>query len=174
MFENIASPSDKALDWPTEQQGRWMTREEHDNAMAAGTMPIPCVSRCTLTNYSQTTLDEIVASLIIGLPDKTKPKSTTPVPVINLSFPIAFDPLMSGHSFQFYLINTCSSGDIPLMDQWADDVTIHVLGESVSRVVPLRYQRTSLPGSLQVVIATMGPTSFIWNDLHDCKWEKKP
>ncbi|MGA7558774.1 MAG: alpha/beta hydrolase [Terriglobales bacterium] len=174
VFENITSPSDKALDWPTEQQGRWMTTKERDNAMAAGTMPLPFVSRCTLTSYSQTTLDEIVASLIIGLPDKTKPKSTTPVPVTNLSFPIAFDPLMSGQSFQFYLINTCSSGDIPLMDQWGDDVTIHVLGESEPRTVPLRYQRTSLPGSLQVVMATMGPTSFVWNDLHDCQWKKKP
>lgn len=174
VFENITSPSDKPLDWPTDQQGRWMTTKERDNAMAAGAMPVPFVSRCTLTSYSQTTLDEIVASLIIGLPDKTKPKSTTPVPVTNLSFPIAFDPLMSGQSFQFYLHNTCSSGVIPLMDQWGDYVTIHVLGESEPRTVPLRYQRTSLPGSLQVVIATMGPTSFIWNDLHDCQWEKKP
>jgi hypothetical protein len=174
VFENITAPADKALDWPTDQQGRWMTAKESEDAMAAGMMPLPYVSKCTLRSYGQTTIDEIVASLIIGLPDKTKPKSTTPVPVRNLSFPVVFDPLMSGQSFQFYLVNTCSSGVIPLTDQWGDYVTIRVLGESESRTVPLRYQRTSLPGSLSVVMATMGPTSFIWNDLHDCQWEKKP
>ena len=161
-------------DWPTDQQGRWMTTKEFDDATAAGTMPLPYASKCTLTSYGQTTLDEIVATLIVSLPDKTKPKSSSPIPVTNLYFPIVFDPLMSGQSFQFYLVNTCSSGVIPLIDQWGDYVTIRVLGESEPRTVPLRYQRTSLPAPLQLIMATMGPTSFIWNDLHDCQWEKKP
>jgi hypothetical protein len=172
VFENISSPSEKSIDWPTKTSGRWMTGEEMKKTWLSGTMSTPYASDCTLTSYSpQVTLDEITAYLLIDIPDTTKPKSTPPA-VKRLSFPVAFDPLTFGHPFQFYIVNTCSSGVIPVLVQWADSATIRVLGEPSPRTVPLRYERLNFPS--QLLMGSMGGTSFIWNDLHDCQWDRKP
>jgi hypothetical protein len=170
VFQRVSTPSEKALDWPTKSEGRWMTKEENMKSWSSGITATPYASRCTLTSYSpQITIDDIVAYLLIDLPDTTKPKSSPPA-VKRLSFPIAFDPLMSGHSFQFYIVNTCSSGVIPELVQWSNQATIRVAGEPTPRNVPLRYERLSFPS--QLLMGSMGATSWIWNDLHECHWDR--
>jgi hypothetical protein len=157
VFEDITSSPDKSLDWPTKRNGRWMTDAEWNKATAYGT-PNPWAFACTLTSYSSATLDEIVAQLLVDTPDKKRH-----------SYPVAFDPLMSGHSFQFYVVNVCSSGVIPILVQWDDFATVRVLGESNVRRVPLRYEKKNWPSQL---LGPFGPTSFVWNDLHDCQWDR--
>jgi hypothetical protein len=167
VFENISPPSEKPMDWPTKMNGRWMTNKE----WSSGSPSTPFASNCTLTSYSpQVTLDEIIAYLVVDIPDTTKPKST-PLAVKRLSFPIAFDPLTFGHPFKFYVVNTCSSGVIPVFVQWGDSATIRVLGEPGPRTVPLRYERLNFPSQL-LMGSSMGKSEFIWNDLHDCQWDR--
>jgi hypothetical protein len=169
VFENISSLSEKPMDWPNKMNGRWMTKKEMKESWSSGAPSTPYASNCTLTSYSpQVTLDEIIAYLLIDIPDTTKPKSSNPA-LKRLSFPITFDPLMSGHSFHFYVVNTCSSGVIPMTVQWGDSAIVRVSGEQISRKVPLRFERLNFPSQLLMV---MGAASFIWNDLHDCQWDR--
>jgi hypothetical protein len=170
VFENISSPSDKPMEWPNKTDGRWMTTKERKQSFSGG-MPNPYASDCTLTSYSpQATLDEITAYLLVDILDPTKPKSIPPA-VKRFSFSVAFDPLTSAQPFRFHIVNTCSSGDIPVMVQWADSATIRVLGEPTPRTVPFKQQRLTLPSQL-LIASFLGRTTFIWNDLHNCKWEK--
>src|SRR6266478_5978592 len=36
VFENISSPSDKPMDWPTKTSGRWMTKKEMTESWSSG------------------------------------------------------------------------------------------------------------------------------------------
>ena len=171
VFENITAPAGKSVDWPTKANGRWMTQKELDDAFASGSPHFPYASKCVLTSYSPgITLDEITANLLIDIPDTTKPKSI-PEPFKRFSFPISFNPLMSGRSFEFYIVNTCSSGAIPSVIQWGDSARVQVLGEQDSRQVPLRFEKLNFPS--QLLSGSLGATNFIWSDLHNCQWEKQ-
>src|SRR5437016_10857152 len=159
VFENVSSSSDKALDWPMKQNGRWMTQAEWHKAQGAiGMPPNPWAFACTLTSYSSSTLEEIVTSLLVDTPDKKRH-----------SYPVSFDPLMAGHTFSFYVVNVCSSGVIPTLVQWDDFARVQVLGEPQARRVPLRYEKNNWISQL---VGPFGPSSFIWNDLHNCQWDK--
>jgi hypothetical protein len=160
-FENISSSADTPLDWPSERDGKWMTKAEFQNAMKSGSgMPNPWTFRCTMASYSTATLDEMLAFLLIDTPDKQRH-----------SFKVPFDPIMSGHSFTFYMVNVCSSGTIPQLIQWSDTALVRVLGETTVRQVPLRYEKTSWPSQL---FPGMGPSSFVWNGIGGCQWDQKP
>jgi hypothetical protein len=116
----------------------------------------PIAFNCTLTSYGAVTLDGIVAPLLVDTPDGKRH-----------SYPIAFNPLVAGHPFSFYVVSGCSSGVIPTMIQWDDFATVRVLGEQGDRRVPLRYEKKNWPSQLLVPI---GGSSFVWNGLDNCQW----
>ena len=157
VFQDISSSTKEALDWPSKSDGRWMTLAEKQKSVAIKKILLsPLAFNCALTSYGAATLDEIVLSLLVDTPDGKRH-----------SYPVAFDPLMAGHSFSFYVVNGCSSGVIPTMIQWDDFATVRVLGEQKVRRVPLRYEKRDWPSQL---LSPLGGSSFIWNGLDDCDW----
>lgn len=163
VFEDISSPPDTTLEWPSEKtaNGRWMTKEEFEKSwQSTNFMPSVFSYKCSLTSYSSSTLDDIIAFLIV---------ETAPMKA-GYSYPIAFDPLMAGHSFQFYVINICSSGGIPMMIHWNDLAKVRILGEQEMRLVPFRYEKRSI---MNQIMFNMGPSRFLWNGMQDCQWDRK-
>ena len=158
VFDPV-SAGESAMDWPSKRDGRWMTREEFHRALTEqGWMPTPYAFNCTLTNFSSVTLEEISATLIVDTVDKKRHL-----------FPIKFDPLMSGHSFPFYVVNVCSSGVTATMVQWGDRASVRPLGEDKSRIVSLNFEKRSWPSELMV----LGGSSFLWSGMQNCTWDRK-
>jgi hypothetical protein len=120
-------------------------------------LPTPYAYKCSITSYSTATLDEIVAFLLIDTPDK-----------VRHTYGVPFDPLMAGKSYNFYMVNVCSSGVIPETIQWATATRVHVLGEQKDREVPLRYEKRNWPTAL---VPMFGPSQFIWTGIGECKWQ---
>lgn len=159
VFQDISSTPTAALDWPSERDGRWMTRTEIQKLIADKKgFPTPLAFRCTLSSYGAVTLDEIVVPLLVDTPDGKRH-----------SYPIAFDPLMSGHTFSFYVVSACSSGVTPTLVQWDDYATVRVLGEQKTRRVALRYEKRNWPSQL---LSFQG-SNFVWNGLENCQWDEK-
>lgn len=159
LFQDISSSATVTTDWPSKLDGRWMsTIEIHKFAVDKHILPYPFASRCTLSSYGAGTLDEIVVPLLVDTPDGKRH-----------SYPVAFDPLMSGHSFLFYIVSACSSGVIPTLVQWDDYATVHVLGEQKTRRVPVRYEKRNWPSQL----LAFGGSSFVWNGLNNCQWDEQ-
>lgn len=155
-----AAAASGSIDWPTIRDGKWMTEEEDTKWWKSGRgVPNPYVFKCTITSYTSSTLDEISAVLLVDTPDNKRHY-----------YRISFDPIMSGRSYTFYVVNVCSSGVIPSLVQWDDNATVRVLGEEQSRKVPLRYEKRRWPS--QLLEATHGPSSFIWNGVGECQWDK--
>ncbi len=158
VFESVSAKPDSAIDWPSpKRDGRWMTHKEVNDKKKSGSMPNSLMSKCTLTSYSNVTVDDIATTLLVDTPDKHRHAYSVP-----------FNPLMAGQSFSFYLVNVCSSGVIPILVQWDDFATVRVLGEEQWRKVPLRYERNQVPS--QLVATFIGPSSFLWNGVESCKW----
>jgi hypothetical protein len=158
VFEVLSSTSNEALDWPSKSDGRSMTKSEFQSAIGrAKGMPNPYAFNCTLSNFGAATLDKIVAELIIDTSDEKRH-----------SYPVAFEPLMSGRSYSFYLVNVCSYGVTPMVVQWGESATVRALGDEEDRSVPLKFERTNWPGSLAPIF---GPSSFLWNGVQSCQWD---
>jgi hypothetical protein len=159
VFEDISSTSSKMLDWPSKAEGRWMTLPEMKKVMAEGKpLPSPYAFNCTLTSYGPGTLEDIVAELILDTSDGKR-----------LRYPVAFDPLSSGQSFSFYIVNVCSSGVTLKMVQWSESATVRVLGEKDKRSVVLRFQKRNWP---TLLVPIFGPSMWLWNGTQSCKWDR--
>jgi hypothetical protein len=157
-FEPI-SAGDSAMDWPSKREGRWMTREEFDKTFAGqSSLPTPWTFDCTLTNLSSVTLEDITATLIVDTADRKRH-----------IYPIRFDPLMSGRSFSFYVVNVCSYGVTPTSVQWGNRASAVVLGEKKTRDFKLRFEERTFPSQLMVP----GGSAFLWNGIQPCVWDRK-
>jgi hypothetical protein len=158
-FEVVRNRDSKALEWPNKESGRWMTRAEVPKVIAnTNSMPNPYAFRCTLNNYA-ITLDEITAQLIIDTSDRKRHTYNVP-----------FNPLVLGRPFEFYMVNKCSSGGVPVVVQWGDAATVRILGEGILRKIPLQFERKSWPSNLAII----GASWFIWNDRKDgCTWDDR-
>ena len=164
VFEDINSPSGKAMEWPSKTDGRWMTQSETRKMMEyiinskpqeVTGFPNPWAFKCTMTNIGTATLEDTVTSLLVDTPDGKRH-----------SYPVSFDPLSPNQPFKFYVVNVCSYGPTPTLVQWGDEVTIHVLNENKPREIPLRFERRNWPTQL---ITAFGPSSFLWNGMQTCK-----
>jgi hypothetical protein len=155
-FEKISASSD-ALDWPTDREGKWMTMEQFQESLKSGDgMPTPYASECTMRNYGNVTAESVVAWLVIDTRDKRRH-----------SYPIPFDPLTAGELFKFYIVSTCTSGNMPVLVQWGSQANVKLIGGKV-RSVPIDFGKTNFPSSLMLM---MGHSSFVWSDLKDCEWK---
>jgi hypothetical protein len=121
-------------------------------------LPFPFTAKCELSSYGAVTLDEIGLTMLVDTTDGKRH-----------SYPVAFDPLMSGHPFPFYVVSVCSSGVIPRVIQWDDFANVRVLGEQKTRRVPLRYEKRNWPSQL---LGFWG-SNFVWNGLDNCQWNKE-
>jgi hypothetical protein len=158
VFQDISSGATEAFDWPSKNDGRWMTFVEKKKMIEDKRgIPLSSTFKCELSSYGAVTLDEIVLTLLVDTPDGKRH-----------SYPVAFDPLMSGHPFPFYVVSACSSGVIPTMIQWDDSANVRVLGEQKTRQVPLRYEKRNWPSQL----LGFGGSGFVWNGLYDCQWNR--
>jgi hypothetical protein len=70
-----------------------------------------------LSNYG-IGLDEITAQLIVDTSDKKRH-----------IYGVPFNPLVQGHPFEFYMVNKCSFGVVPVMAQWGDRAEVRIIGE---------------------------------------------
>jgi len=156
VFQDISAPGNKPRDWPSKTEGRWMTDSEmkHSNGV-----PWPFAFKCTISGYSTSVVEDLVATLIVETRDGK-----------HHGYPVYFDPLTAGESFTFYIVDVCSSGIIPIDAQWGDWATLRLLGENGKRRVPFKYQRRNWPANLMPV---MGPSAFLWDGMHDCNWDSK-
>lgn len=156
LFEDISSTYDKATDWPFKDDGKWMGIAEQRSLMVKGIMPLDFVDNCKLQSYTTGTLDEIAPTLLVDTPDKKRHV-----------FPVPFDPLTTGTSFTFYIVNMCSRGTLPVLVQWDDYARVRVLGESKVRTVRLNFQKRRWPPNGLMFGAA---SSFIWNQNNTCEW----
>jgi hypothetical protein len=156
-FDDIKAPPDKAMTWPTKSDGRWMTHTEVQEAIKNTEFPAtPYAFRCTLSNYG-ISLDEITAQLIVDTSDKKRH-----------IYGVPFNPSVLGHPFEFYMVNKCSSGIVPIMIQWGDKAGVRVIGETILRSIPLQFERKAFPSNLAV---GPGASRFMWNDRKGgCVW----
>jgi hypothetical protein len=157
LFEDITSADDKALDWPSNGDGKWMNFKEMQNLMIKDhVLADSLVDNCTLRSYTNGTLEDIAPTLLVDTPDKKRH-----------FYPIPFDPLISGTSFSFYVVNMCTRGTLPDLVQWDDFAKVRVLGENKVRRVPLNFQKRSWPpNGLMIGEAS----SFVWNGIGSCQW----
>jgi hypothetical protein len=158
-FDDIFAPAgQKVLKWPTSKDGRWMNSREEDEVMRAipKEAPTPAAFRCTLNNYA-ITLDEITAKFIVDTSDGKRH-----------TYDVRFNPSVLGQPFEFYVINKCSTGTVPVAAQWGDTATVRILGEANRRTIPLQFERKPFPSNL----IPLGASLFIWNDRRSgCKWD---
>ena len=155
IFEDVNSRDDKGIDWPTKIDAKIKTPKEIQEAgHAAGMISTPITSRCKLTSYSTATLETISATLIIDTTDKKQH-----------SYPVSFEPLLTGSGFTFYLVNVCSSGVVPIFAQWGDRAVVRVLGENQLRIVPLEFEKKIFPSSLSM---PFGPSWYTWVGVQPC------
>jgi hypothetical protein len=155
VFHEISS-GEKPIDWPSKREGRWMTPSEKQAVFQTlRQFATPWARKCEITSYGNATLEETDAYLLVDMPDKQRH-----------GYRIPFNPLIFGKTFTFYMINTCSSGIVPLFMQWADQATVRVVGEETERRVPLQFEKTNWPSQLQV---PMGASAFLWNDVPSCE-----
>ena len=152
VFEDVDADAadEKGADWPSTSQGRWMNHSERKG------LSTPFAYNCTLTNYGNVTLDEITVELGIATSDGKRH-----------TYPIPFDPLISGHSFNFYMVNMCSFGVTPSFAAWDNSATVGILGEKGRRRVPLKFERRSWPSGL----TTFGASLLIWDGVSSCQWD---
>lgn len=156
VFEEIDSNSDKGIDWPPESEAKLRTWDEmHKSAIETQTTVTPYTSRCTLTSYSNATLESISTNLVIDTSDNQRH-----------SYPVKFEPLVTGSGFTFYLVNVCSSGVVPLLVQWQDWAVVRVLGEPNQRMVPLEFKKNAFPSSMSV---PFGASWYKWSGVPACK-----
>jgi hypothetical protein len=160
-FETITAEVDKPRDYPSEDNGRWLTKDELTESLKKGRGANPFISKCTLTSYTSATLDDIVAVLLVDTRDEK-----------HHSYWVPFDPIMSSKSYEFYVISPCTSGVIPQMVQWNPTVLVRVLGESKIKTVPLRFEKQVFPP--QLLAGSFGPSSFLWDGVGECKWDRNP
>jgi hypothetical protein len=160
VFENIGAPLDRPLDWPSKSQGRFMTRAELQKVMREGNgIPTPYAFHYTVSNYSTSTVEDLVVTLLIDTSDRKRH-----------AYPVAFDPLPPGSSFSFYLVNVCTEGMTPDLVQWVDTASLHVLGEPSNRQVPLKFEKRNWPAEL---VPPFGPSAFLWNGVQSCQWRDR-
>jgi len=159
VFQDISSAGNESRDWPSKSEGRWMTDSELKHALKhANGIPTPFDYKCTISGYTTSVVEGLTATLLVDTPDRKRH-----------AYPVYFDPLTTGSSFTFYVVNVCSSGVTPTIVQWDDLATLHVFGENETRRVPLKYERRNFPANLMPV---MGPSAFLWSGMHDCDWDK--
>jgi hypothetical protein len=160
VFQDVSSTGNKPRDWPSKTEGRWMTDSEMKHAMEHSSgMPSPFAFKCTISGYSPSVVEDLVATLVVEAPSKKYH-----------SYPVYFDPLITGSPFTFYIVSVCSSGVTPIDAQWDKRATLHMLGENGTRHVPLKYERRNWPADLMPV---MGPSAFLWNGIQSCDWDSK-
>jgi uncharacterized integral membrane protein len=155
VLQDIASTSDKPRDWPSKAEGRWMTPNEWKKSLSSP----PLVFKCTISSNANSFIEDLSATLLVEVEAKHF-----------YSYPVRFDPLPTGSSFTFYVVNACSSGIIPVDAQWDQWATFHVPGEKEMRRVPLQYIRRPSPSSLMPIF---GASEFLWNNLSACVWSSK-
>lgn len=160
-FDDIRGPVDKGMTWPTKKDGRWMTGVEIQKTMKdTGTIASPYAFHCALSNYGNVNLDEITALLIVDTSDRRRH-----------SYSVPFNPSVVGHPFDFYMVNKCSSGIVPVMVQWGDRARARIVGETILRTIPLQFERKAFPSNLLI---GFGASWFMWNDRRGgCVWNDK-
>ena len=156
-FENVSSPYDKAISWPSDRDGRWMTKKEAQAVISRGHIPTPYAFNCTIKNFSSVTLEMIELVLIV----QTEINKSHAVPIY-------FNPLTANDSFTFYLVNICSSGEVPIDAQWSPQARLRVLGETKPRVVAINFEKTNFPNELMMF---GGASAFLWNGMSNCQWK---
>jgi len=160
VFEHVGSSPIRSRDWPSKNEGRYMTDTERRKVIAADGIPLPYFLKCDMTNNGNVTLEETIATLLV---DTTENETTE-----RHRYKVSFDPLLAAHSFQFYLVPVCSEGVLPSLVQWDDDprqAMVHVLGEEQSRKVSLRIEKRASPFDLFLM---SGVSLFVWNDIKNC------
>ena len=86
--EDISSSADASLDWPSDHDGKWMTKDDFGKSINDGHgIPNSWAFKCTMTSYSAPILDEILAFLIIDTPDKQRHTYKVPFDPITSSSP---------------------------------------------------------------------------------------
>ena len=155
-LQNIGAPQDKARIWPTDEEAAPLP------SWSGGKTPEPNFYgvKCTVRKYGVGTVDDIViAMMFFGSP-----------------YNLVIDPLESSGSFDrftFYLVNACyldlASGFSfqlpPVVTQFPQSATAHVLGEPVRRTITVKKAwRDDLPPHAILLL----PSNRRWKDLPPC------
>ena len=151
VLYDVSAPPGKDLDWPSKQEGKWMTRNEFQEFFATKKeMPTPFIFRCTAR--SSKPVDDVSLQMTVSTMDNKRHE-----------FPVPLDPLNSERVFSFYVVNVCPIG---VYVTWPDTATARPIDESADRQVPLKIIKRDWPGDLMI----FGPSSFQWPWSSTCSW----
>jgi hypothetical protein len=156
VLQNLSSSADKSREWPSKLDGHWLSfaeitkRADRGDGIGAANM-----FKCELSSVSPVTIEGITAHLLV-MPSKKDSKGWI--------YPIAFDPLMSGTKFPFYVVSPCQDD---IYTNWMSDIQVKVLGETAPRIVSLHIVKRSFPGGLM----WFPPSMFQWTAINKCDWK---